>query len=169
MPRTAFGRLGQRVGVDSRTAARPRPKTEKPSLSNTPIPGVLAAVARDERVLLVRRAKNPDKGKWGFPGGRIEPGETFADAAVRELREETGVGASAGDVLTVLDVIHRTESGELLQHFVLIAVRCLWRAGEPQAADDALEARWFTLDEVLALGAHASAKVADVARLALGG
>src|SRR5690606_20633215 len=87
---------------------------------------------------------------------------------VRELREETQVGASADEVLTVLDVIHRSESGELLQHFVLIAVRCLWHAGEPHAADDALEARWFTLDEVGALGAHASAKVGDVARLALG-
>lgn len=137
-------------------------------MSNTPIPGVLAVVARDGHVLLVRRAKNPDKGKWGFPGGRIEPGEAFADAAVRELREETGVGASADDVLTVLDVIHRTENGQLLQHFVLIAVRCLWRAGEPKAADDALEARWFTLDEVGTLGERASAKVGDVARLALG-
>lgn len=138
-------------------------------MSITPTPGVLAVVARDGRVLLVRRAKNPEKGKWGFPGGRVEPGETVADAALRELREETGVRASAGDVLTVLDVIHRRDDGELLHHFVLIAVRCVWQAGEPHAADDALEARWFTLDEVGRLGAQAIARVEALARLALGG
>src|SRR5690554_2944487 len=82
-------------------------KAAKPTAHSTPVPGVLAVVARNGQVLLVRRAKPPDRGMWGFPGGRIEPGETAAEAAVRELREETGVDASAGRVLTAIDVIDR--------------------------------------------------------------
>jgi len=133
-----------------------------------PVPAVLAVVVRDGRVLLVRRAKHPDRGLWGFPGGRIEPGETTADAALRELREETGVRASAGDVLTAIDVIDRAADGTLRHHFVLVAVSCRWQSGEGEAADDALEARWFTLDEVRALGASASDQVEALARLAIG-
>ena len=133
-----------------------------------PIPAVLAVVVRDGRVLLVRRAKHPDKGLWGFPGGRIEPGETLADAAIRELHEETGVSAEAVDVLTAIDVIDRADDGTLRHHFVLIAVGCRWKAGEGRAADDALEARWFTFDEVRALGPNASARVETLARLAIG-
>ncbi|HEX6993233.1 MAG TPA: NUDIX hydrolase [Gammaproteobacteria bacterium] len=132
-----------------------------------PVPAVLAVVVRNGRVLLVRRAKSPDRGLWGFPGGRIEPGETWAAAAMRELREETGVRAEAGDVLTAIDVIDRADDGTLRHHFVLVAVACRWQAGEGHAADDALEARWFTLDEVRALGPGASDQVESLARLAM--
>lgn len=132
-----------------------------------PVAGVLAVVPRNGQVLLVRRAKPPDRGMWGFPGGRIEPGETAAEAAMRELREETGVGASAGNVLTAIDVVDRSEDGELRHHFVLVAVRCRWVSGEGRAADDALEARWFTLEEIRAMRDAASEQVESVARLAL--
>ena len=133
-----------------------------------PIPAALAVVVRNGRVLLVRRAKAPNAGMWGFPGGSIEPGETVAEAAVRELREETGLIAEAGDVLTVIDVIHRDEDGTVRLHFVLVAVRCRWQAGEARAADDAADARWFTVDEIRALGADAIERVESLARLALG-
>jgi len=132
-----------------------------------PTPGVLAVVERAGKLLLVRRANPPDRGLWGFPGGRVEPGETLADAAVRELREETGVEASAGDVLTAIDVIRRDGGGSLRHHFVLVAVRCRWTSGDGEPADDALEARWFTPAEIEALGSNASDRVYAVARLAL--
>lgn len=133
----------------------------------TPTPGVLAVVERGGKLLLVRRANPPDRGLWGFPGGRVEPGESLADAAERELREETGVDASAEDVLTAVDAIRRDGAGSLSHHFVLIAVRCRWRSGDGEPADDALDARWFTLDEIDALGRDASDRVYAVARLAL--
>lgn len=118
-------------------------------------------------MLLVRRIKPPDRGLWGFPGGRIEPGETVAAAALRELREETGVEAAAERTLTVLDVIGRTESGHLEHHFVLVAMGCRWVAGEGRAADDVSQARWFTIDEIEQLGGMASEHVAAIARAAL--
>ena len=129
-----------------------------------PIAAALAVVVRGERLLLVRRSNRPDAGKWGFPGGKIEPGETIAAAALRELAEETGVAAEAGDILTALDVIRRGEDG-ILHHYVLIAVFCRWRSGDGIAADDAQEAAWFDLAAIR--GLDKSPDVERVAMLAL--
>ena len=67
--------------------------------------GALAVVVRGKDVLLVQRAKEPDLGLWGYPGGHFEFGETALVAAVRELHEETGVIAEAHSYLTQVDVI----------------------------------------------------------------
>ena len=117
-------------------------------MSLAPIPAVIAVVIRDGHTLLVRRANPPDAGLWGFPGGKIEFGETVQDAAARELVEETAVRAEAGDVLTTLDILVRDSSGAIQQHYILIAVQCHWVAGEPVADDDALEAGWFPIAEL---------------------
>lgn len=131
-----------------------------------PIPAVLAVVLRDDNVLLVRRANPPDQGLWGLPGGRMELGETHLEAALRELEEETGLKADAPRLLTVLDFIEHDSSGALAHHFAMIAVLCRWRSGEAVAADDALEARWFSRAEIAALGPLASLKVEFLADLA---
>ncbi|MBK5934564.1 ADP-ribose pyrophosphatase YjhB (NUDIX family) [Rhodovulum imhoffii] len=131
-------------------------------MTTHPVPAVLAVVAREGRVLLVRRANPPDAGLWGFPGGKIEHGETLAAAALRELAEETGVTARAGGVLTALDALQ----GDGGYHFVLVALRCEWVAGAPVAGDDALEARWVSLEEMTVL--ELSAGVYALARQGLG-
>ena len=132
-----------------------------------PIPAVLSVVVRDGRLLLVRRANPPDRGRWVFPGGRIEAGEEVVAAALRELHEETGVIADGGTVLTVLDSIHRDETGVLTHHFVLVAVLCRWVSGEGRAADDALEAAWLAPEEIAALHEKASRNAAWLADLAV--
>lgn len=131
-----------------------------------PVPAVLAIVERDGVLLLVRRANPPDQGLWGYPGGRIERGEPHLDAALRELEEETGIKADSPRLLSVLDFIQNDEKGALAHHFAMIAVLCRWQAGEAVAADDALEARWFTREEIERLGPQASAKVLHIAELA---
>ena len=131
-----------------------------------PIPAVLAVVLRGDHVLLVRRANPPDQGLWGLPGGRMEMGETYLEAALRELEEETGLKADAPALLTVLDFIEHDSSGTLAHHFAMIAVLCRWQSGEAVAADDALEARWFSRDEIATLGATASLKVGFLTDLA---
>ena len=117
-------------------------------MSSTPIPAVIAVVIHEDRALLVRRANPPDAGLWGFPGGKIELGETVRAAATRELLEETGIQAEAQDVITTLDILVRDPSGAVRQHFILIAVCCRWTAGEPVAGDDALEAAWFAIADL---------------------
>ena len=62
-------------------------------MADRPKLGAIAVVVRNDHVLLARRGKEPDAGLWGFPGGHVELGETALQAAVRELREETGVEA----------------------------------------------------------------------------
>ncbi|WP_066818441.1 NUDIX hydrolase [Frigidibacter mobilis] len=128
-----------------------------------PIAAVIAVVLRGLDVLLVRRINPPDAGLWGFPGGKIDPGETLADAALRELYEETGVRASACAVLDALDVLDRDASGVLRHHFILVAVACHWLGGEPLAADDASDAGWFS---VMALDPDDPGFSSDVVALA---
>lgn len=135
-----------------------------PATGLRPIPAVLAVILRGPEVLLVRRANPPDAGLWGFPGGKIEPGETLARAAEREAREETGVRCRAGSAFAALDAFHR-EDGALRAHYVLVALACQWLGGEPAAADDALEAAWFPL---AALPGARSVDVDRIAALAVG-
>lgn len=126
-----------------------------------PLPAVLAMVARQDRVLLVRRGKTTLPDPWGFPGGKIELGETVRAAAQRELAEETGVQAEAGPVLEVLDLIIPDAQGRVRVHYILNAVPCRWRSGEPLAASDAIAAGWFSLEDIAAMPCHP-----HVARLA---
>jgi 8-oxo-dGTP diphosphatase len=131
-----------------------------------PVAATIATVFHGGRILLVRRANSPDAGRWGFPGGKIEGGETIEQAAVRELFEETGIRAEARQVFGAVDAFDRDESGDLHQHFVLIAVLCKWISGEPVAGDDALEARWFGLEELDDASLALSLDVAEVAKRA---
>ena len=87
-----------------------------------PIVGVLAVVMRGDRVLVVRRANPPMRGRWGFPGGVLELGETVAQGAMRELIEETGVAAESAGPLTVIDTIDRDPEGRVRYHYTLVAV-----------------------------------------------
>lgn len=113
-----------------------------------PIAAVLSVVVHQGRVLLVRRANPPSQGLWGMPGGRIESGETLFAAAERELEEETGIQAEAVRLLDVRDLIEHAPDRTLRHHFILLAIACRWRSGMPQAADDALDAAWFTPDQL---------------------
>ncbi|MGO4526032.1 NUDIX hydrolase [Microvirga sp. 2MCAF35] len=133
---------------------------------SSPVPAVIAVVIREDRTLLVRRANPPDAGLWGFPGGKIEFGETVMNAATRELLEETGIEAEAQDIITTLDVLVRDSSGLVEQHYILIAVQCRWLSGEPAAGDDALEARWFDLADLDPRRLAMSADVDVIARRA---
>jgi ADP-ribose pyrophosphatase YjhB (NUDIX family) len=111
-----------------------------------PVPtiGVLALVPRGDTVLLARRANPPDEGLWGFPGGRLESGESLAQAASRELREETGVTAEFTRSLEVFEVIRRDAAGLLEFHYVLVPMVGHWIAGEPAPGIELLDVAWMT-------------------------
>jgi ADP-ribose pyrophosphatase YjhB (NUDIX family) len=126
--------------LDTRRAARRYPER--------PIVAVLAVVMRGERALIVQRAQQPNAGRWGFPGGVLELGETVRDGAMRELMEETGVTAAAADILNVHDAIHHDDEGRVQFHYTLIAVHGIWRVGEGVAADDAADVAWVSRAEI---------------------
>ncbi|HEY8604481.1 NUDIX hydrolase [Tsuneonella suprasediminis] len=132
-------------------------------MTERPIAATIAVVLREGQVLLVRRANPPDAGRWGFPGGKIETGETIEQAAIRELYEETAIRGEAGKVITAVDAFEQDEDGGLRRHFILIAVLCRWCSGEPVAGDDALEARWFDLADLKDANVALSLNVSEVA------
>lgn len=113
----------------------------------TPVPAVGVVCLRGDEVLLIRRGTPPRQGEWSLPGGRIEAGERTVDAALRELREETGVEAEITGLIDVVDGVF-PEAG---RHYVLIDYAARWISGEPVAGDDAVEARFVALDQVAAL------------------
>ncbi len=128
--------------------------------------GAIAVVRRGEQVLLAQRSKGGYIGRWGFPGGHVERGETVVDAAMRELREETGVVADPKGVLTVLDEIGRNDAGEVQWHYVLVAVLADWRSGEGVAADDAADVRWVALADITGGALPVLRQVERVTRMA---
>jgi 8-oxo-dGTP diphosphatase len=110
---------------------------------------------RNEEMLLVQRGNAPLAGHWSLPGGRIAWGEKAADAALRELKEETGCVAELIGLVDVVDaMLERRRSGESSPwgHYVLIDYAARWVSGEPRAGDDARDARFFRLDELAPLG-----------------
>ena len=117
-------------------------------LKRRPVLGTSIAVWRGGRVMLVRRGKEPAFGKWAFPGGHVELGESARDAALRELFEETGLIAQVDSFLEYVDAIRRDENNDVLTHYVLIVFSGTWLSGEALAGDDASEVRWTHPDEL---------------------
>ena len=135
-----------RADLEQRRAARRYP--------DRPIVAVLAVVLRgdgsDTRALIVQRAQQPNAGRWGFPGGVLELGETVAEGAMRELYEETGIVAAPAGWLNVHDAVSRDEDGEVQFHYVLIAVRGVWQSGEGIAGDHAAAVAWASRADIVA-------------------
>ncbi|MDP1630071.1 MAG: NUDIX hydrolase [Caulobacter sp.] len=121
-------------------------------MSDHPRPTAGVVCFRGAEVLLIKRGNSPRKGQWSLPGGRIEWGETSAAAALRELKEETGIDADLVGLIDVVDaVITSRETGEVTRHYIMVDYAARWTAGEPVAGDDAVEARFFSLAEGLAI------------------
>jgi len=115
---------------------------------DSPLVGVGAIIIERDRVVLVKRAHPPLQGEWSIPGGALEMGETLRQAVAREALEETGLVIEVGELLGVYDRILRDADGRIRYHYVLVDFLCRRIAGEPKAAADAAEARWFTSGEV---------------------
>ena len=101
---------------------------------------------RGNDVLLIQRGTAPRKGEWSIPGGRIEAGETEAQAALRELGEETNVSA---DLLTKITALDADFEG---YHYRLHDYLARWTSGAPKAGDDADNARFIPMSEIEGLG-----------------
>ena len=113
-----------------------------------PYVGVGVIVFRDQEVLLVKRNKEPNKGQWSIPGGKQMIGETAAEAAQRELLEETGVKVDQLLLVDVVDAIIPDVEGKIKYHYTLVDYMGQWHSGESRPGDDAQEGRWVQLNEL---------------------
>lgn len=86
---------------------------------------------------MVRRATEPGRGRWSVPGGRVDAGETLAEAVVRELHEETGLHGVCGPLVGWTEIIDERHHFVVLDFDVTVLDR-----SEPVPGDDALEATW---------------------------
>jgi ADP-ribose pyrophosphatase YjhB (NUDIX family) len=101
-----------------------------------------AVVVDGDRLLLVQRGRGPGVGSWSVPGGRVEAGETLAEAVVRELQEETGLDGRCGPFIGWVERI----DGD--HHFVILDFSVTVTGGQLRAGDDAAAARWVSVTDV---------------------
>ncbi|RUU00320.1 NUDIX domain-containing protein [Mesorhizobium sp. USDA-HM6] len=128
------------------------------------IPAVSVAVVRGMTVLLVKRARPPSQGFYAYPGGKVEPGETLAQAAARELAEETGLEARDYRPLRDIHIDGRAENHAV--DYLLTVFGAAYVGGEPVASDDAETAAFYTLAEMADM--PLADEVLEVARELLG-
>ncbi|MFH1490346.1 MAG: NUDIX domain-containing protein, partial [Pseudomonadota bacterium] len=86
----------------------------------SPIVGVGAVIFKDNKVLLVKRAKEPGKGLWSLPGGALELGESLVDGLKREISEEVSIEIEVGGLVRVLDRILRDQEERVRYHYVIV-------------------------------------------------
>lgn len=119
-----------------------------------PMVSVQALVLKEGHILLQRRSREPSKGKWSIPGGRLELGEAIYEAAKREVLEECSIEIEIERLLDVADSIIKDEDGRVSYHFVVIYLLARYKGGDVKAQSDAEDARWVTLKEIDKLDTH---------------
>jgi 8-oxo-dGTP diphosphatase len=104
-----------------------------------------ALLVRDKanRILLGKRNKDPQRGYWVIPGGKIQAFESIAVAAARELREETGLTVSVGSPFKVYEIVNPPN-----EHRIVIYSWAEVVEGTPKASDDLSEVRFFQVNEL---------------------
>jgi ADP-ribose pyrophosphatase YjhB (NUDIX family) len=116
-----------------------------------PYLAVSAAILRDGKVLIVRRARKPALGVYTLPGGVVEAGETLEEAVRREVREETALDIEPVALAGHREVIIRDAQARTERHFVVLCFASRWLSGEPQLNDELDEARWIDPQELAGL------------------
>ena len=101
---------------------------------------VSAAIFRDGKILLVRRARFPAKGFYSLPGGRVEIGETLHAALHREVAEETALKIEIAELAAWREVLPTAAGGG---HYVIMSFAARWRAGEVALNEELDDYKWL--------------------------
>jgi 8-oxo-dGTP diphosphatase len=121
------------------------------SYPTRPYLAVSAAIFRDGRVLIVRRAQPPAHGLYTLPGGGVELGETLEEAVIREVREETGLDIAPLALVGFRQAIARDDTGRIKRHFVILPFAARWIGREIALNEELAEAQWREADELAGL------------------
>lgn len=113
-----------------------------------PFLAVSAAILRDGKVLVVRRARAPASGVFSLPGGVVEAGETLIEAVKREIDEETALTIEPVALAGYREVVARDPDDRVERHFVILPFAARWIAGEPKLNEELSEWRWVDPAEV---------------------
>jgi 8-oxo-dGTP diphosphatase len=121
------------------------------SYPERPFLAVSAAIVRDGKILVVRRARPPANGLFTMPGGVVEVGETLVEAVAREVREETGLTIDPVALAGFRETIVRDGESRVERHFIILCFAARWRAGEPVLNEELSDARWLDPAELAGL------------------
>jgi ADP-ribose pyrophosphatase YjhB (NUDIX family) len=116
-----------------------------------PIVAASAAIIRDGKVLVVRRAQQPSGGLFSLPGGVVEIGETLQEAVAREVMEETSLVIEPVALAGYRETIIRDDDERVHRHFVILPFAARWISGEPVLNEELSEWQWVTVDEIATL------------------
>ena len=116
-----------------------------------PFLAVSAAIVRDGKILVVRRARAPAHGLYTLPGGVVEVGETLVEAVAREVLEETGMTVEPVALAGFREAVARDAQDRVERHFVILCFAARWQAGEPVLNEELDEARWLVPAELAGL------------------
>lgn len=121
------------------------------SYPTRPYLAVSAAILRDGRVLVVRRANAPASGLFSLPGGVVEAGETLHEAVKREVMEETSLAIEPVALAGYREVVARDGDDKVEHHFVILPFAARWISGEPRLNEELSEWRWVDPAEIAGL------------------
>jgi 8-oxo-dGTP diphosphatase len=121
------------------------------SYPERPFLAASAAIMRDGKILVVRRARPPANGLYTLPGGVVEIGETLIEAVVREVREETALEIEPVALAGFRETIVRDADSRVERHFIILCFASRWRAGDPVLNEELSEARWLDPAELAGL------------------
>jgi ADP-ribose pyrophosphatase YjhB (NUDIX family) len=113
-----------------------------------PYLAVSAAIFRDGKVLLVRRARAPAHGLYTLPGGGVELGESLEQAVIREVKEETALDVAPIELVGFRQAIARDADGRVERHFVILPFAARFIGGEVALNEELAEALWVTPEDV---------------------
>lgn len=125
--------------------------TDPRAYPQRPFLAVSAAIVRDGKVLVVRRARPPAHGLYTLPGGVVEVGETLTQAVAREVHEETGLLVEPVALAGFREAVVRDAEQRVARHFVILCFASRWSAGEPVLNEELSEASWLDQGELAAL------------------
>ena len=125
--------------------------TDARSYPTRPFLAVSAAIVRDGKLLVVRRARPPANGLFSLPGGVVELGEDLRAAVMREVAEETGMTIEPVGLAGFREAITRDASDRVERHFVILCFAARWKGGEQQLNEELSEARWIDPAELAGL------------------
>lgn len=122
--------------------------TEERTYPTRPFLAVSAAILRDGKVLVVRRARHPGGGVYSLPGGVVEAGESLSEAVKREVAEETSLAIEPVALAGYREVVVRDADGKVERHFVILPFAARWVAGECTLNDELAEFLWIAPADV---------------------
>ena len=140
--------------------------TDQRTYPQRPFLAVSAAIVRDGKVLVVRRARNPALHFYTLPGGAVEAGETLMHAVAREVREETSLEVEPVALAGNREVIVRDAQGRVERHFVILCFAARWRSGEAVLNEELDDARWLGPAELS--GLQTTEGLAEIVTAAIG-